>query len=282
MADTMIVAVEGYGLRSPKDGSNAWIVDATSTKLCEGAVLPFACSGFLSGDGATVTTASHCLENLSAEGARSFENRSILGLDIGETGQCTKKTALRLISGGAFYQGEGWFPSDAVHSCATVTRVSDDVVEILLSQPVLRLGRPSSLDDSPTRIVDLPAGRRVFGVGFSHTLLARQKQAGFLAPAGQCSATLANASLTAPLDPEYPLVGDYACSSIDTFGGDSGGPVMAIDERGESMTFIGVMSRAIAGGAALECEAYRGVGNYMPDVLGRDDIDTFNLVALLP
>jgi hypothetical protein len=204
-------------------------------------------------------------------------------LDVGSSADCTEDTSFRFVTGAAFYQGECWYPAAAVHRCSSVHRISSDTVVVTLSKVI---GRPAPVGKilmiSPQLENILVPGRRVLGLGLSQALLMMQKPAGFLARNAQCATRLDREEGVEPgYDKKAVGVNDFLCSSVDTFQGDSGGPVYGIADDGTALVLLGVASGAIDSDPQKECTLRDAAPlNQISDLLDGPATD-FNTVARL-
>lgn len=282
VADSVIVGVDGFGLVTLPSGDLA--VTGAIRSLCpedrQGS-LHYSCSGSLSADGSSVYTAMHCIRHLVEKGGGE-EYDLFSGLAVGKEVACTGTSRLRFVTGAGFYQGDGWYPAEAVHTCQSVRRGSRDLAIVKLSDPVSR-PPPRFIDDMSAPDGMITPGRRVFALGFSQSLELYQKSAGFLARNRQCADSLPGdvKAIAAEFAEEVGLP-DFICTSADTYQGDSGGPIYGISDDGTHLFLLGVASRAKSGDEELEC-AYKAADRRNPinDML--DGLATeLNALARLP
>jgi Trypsin len=256
VTDAVMVGVEGFGLNRDAEGN--LIVDDSDRRQCDGSAdgrRHFTCTGTLTPDGNSVVTALHCLRNLSLATGKPRENEDQWKLErIGDHANCDAETSFRFVTGAAFYQGEGWYPAASVHRCKGVKRLSDDLVIVDLEVPVKRSSPEGKITIAPPEPSGmLKPGRRVVGLGLSQALLMMVKPAGFLARNKQCSTRFQAANFNG-FDPEAVGTEDYLCSPIDTYQGDSGGPVYGITDDGTALVLLGVASGAISANPEDECK----------------------------
>lgn len=252
--DMTLIAVVGGGLIEHANGQIT--IRNTDLGTCENqAIRPLHCGGLLSDDGRTVTTAYHCIESLAGL-YHVADDAPLLNLNVGESAACGPNSKFRLVTGAAFSDGLGDFPVQAVKRCAEVARVGRDVAEITLSQKVTRTRVSGMLLDSPAPDSQMVAGRRVLSLGFPQTTQLKQGAAGFIAPNRQCALTFATEGIKLAHNAKEAIGQDgYFCSSADSFQGSSGGPILLVNDDGETLHFAGVMARAVSASNEDECGA---------------------------
>lgn len=262
---------------------------------------PRHCSGLLGADGRTVWTAHHCVMSPDLK----MVGEALFGLETGQTGSCDANTSLRVVSLLGLIYDDFQVPVSTIRTCRTVTRLSLDVVRVELSDPLpvalqpevlphyWRLPQPGELE----RL--LVPDRRLYGLGFQQSARLEDLMGGRLFPIPYCARTIAKlipkysnlpepadltsagAAIVARSSTTAMHYSGFACMSLDTLNGASGGPVFAVDNDGVSLILVGVISGAAWVDFDMECLSTVNI-TPLSDTCGVAPDGLLNVLALVP